>query len=387
MKKTNIFLSLALLSVAMTGCFSSGNQSTEDPYTKTDGVLIYSYDGVVKPASTDIAGNVVIPSNYEGFDVTRIPDNAFAGCNKITSITIPNSVSYIGKASFNGCSGIQEITIPYVGLKMDGKRTEGLFGVIFGNKKYEGGIEVTQYCSDNWNDDIFYSLPAGLKKVTVTDTTSLSYGAFSGLTMVEEINLNNNLTTLGSNAFMDCTSLKEMDISNITELPKTLFKNCTSLEYVKLSEQLLTIRDYDFQNCTSLSRINSEVEGTFNLPSSLTSIGTAFNGCIKMQKLITPFAGGVPSGSGSKMNMGYIFDKIDCEGTTSVKQCYGTGIYDFFEWSVPNSLREIIVTNSTMIGYCAFQNFTMLTNLKINKAGFDNSGDRAYENCVEPEWF
>ena len=58
--------------------------------------------------NTLIAGcqNTTIPNS-----VTIIENNAFVGCESLTSITIPNSVTTIGSAAFNGCTSLTSITI------------------------------------------------------------------------------------------------------------------------------------------------------------------------------------------------------------------------------------------------------------------------------------
>ncbi len=51
-------------------------------------------------------GNIVIPSsvilNGTTYSITSIKFDAFNGCSKLTSITIPNSVTSIGESAFNG---------------------------------------------------------------------------------------------------------------------------------------------------------------------------------------------------------------------------------------------------------------------------------------------
>ena len=55
--------------------------------------------------------DVVIPSVYNGLPVTAIGPDAFASCDSLTSITIPDSVIYIGDYAFYDCS-LTSITIP-----------------------------------------------------------------------------------------------------------------------------------------------------------------------------------------------------------------------------------------------------------------------------------
>ncbi len=53
-----------------------------------------------------------IPSALYGKKVTRIGDRAFAFCDSLTAVTIPDSVTSIGEDTFSFCDSLTAITIP-----------------------------------------------------------------------------------------------------------------------------------------------------------------------------------------------------------------------------------------------------------------------------------
>ena len=74
-------------------------------------------DGKVKVTSCNrkASGELVIPDTIPslgGNPVTSIKSDAFYGCTKLTSITIPDGVTSIGRRTFSYCSSLTSITIP-----------------------------------------------------------------------------------------------------------------------------------------------------------------------------------------------------------------------------------------------------------------------------------
>lgn len=65
----------------------------------------------------DKAEIIFVPYNLEGeytiaTNVTSIGNNAFANCDGLTSVEIPNSVTTIGTSAFEGCKGMTSVTLP-----------------------------------------------------------------------------------------------------------------------------------------------------------------------------------------------------------------------------------------------------------------------------------
>jgi hypothetical protein len=84
---------------------TSGNTN----YSSTDGVLYDKNKTTLLLYPVGKTGvSFTIPNG-----VTSIKEYAFSGCNKLTSITIPNSVTNIGGwGAFEDCTGLTSITIP-----------------------------------------------------------------------------------------------------------------------------------------------------------------------------------------------------------------------------------------------------------------------------------
>ena len=58
---------------------------------------------------------VVIPSEFEHmsqtYTVVGIKENAFSGCNKLTSVVMPNTITSIGSGAFKSCSVLERVII------------------------------------------------------------------------------------------------------------------------------------------------------------------------------------------------------------------------------------------------------------------------------------
>ncbi len=200
--------------------------------------------------------DLIIP---EGVD--SIKDGSF-NCTSLTSINIPNSVTYLG--SFRGCTSLTSINIPnsvtYLGSFSD---CTSLTSITIPNSvTYLGGfINCTSLTS-------------------ITIPNSVTYlGSFSSCTSLTSITIPNSVTKIGS--FSDCTSLKSITIPNsITEIESWAFYNCTSLTSITIPNSVTTIGYEAFRDCFSLSYVS--------IGNSVTKIGNnnIFDGCTSLTTVV-----------------------------------------------------------------------------------------------------
>ena len=200
--------------------------------------------------------SITIPSS-----VTSIGNNAFIMCSKLASITIPSSVTTIGNNAFAGCTSMESITIPSsvttIGVSAFGGCTKmESFNVAEGNANYasEDGVLF------NKTKTTIVSYPAGKTAITYEIPASV--------------------TTIGNNAFEDCTNLTSITIpANVTSIGDDAFYYCTSLTSITIPASVTAIGARAFCYCTSLTSIT--------IPANVTSIGDgAFIACSKLASVI-----------------------------------------------------------------------------------------------------
>ena len=203
--------------------------------------------------------------------------------------------------------------------------------------------------------------------------------AFAGCKSLASITIPDSVTSIGVNAFYNCSSLAEVHISDIAAWCKITFTNDYSnpLYYAKklyLNGELITdltipdgvtsIGDYAFYNCSSLTSVTSG--------NGVTSIGSyAFDGCTGelFVKCNIPSASSYSSGAfyGSKFTKVTIGNSV-----TSI------GNYAFYNCS---SLASVTIGNSvTSIGRDAFYGCSSLASINIPDS-VTSIGNYAFYNC------
>ena len=225
-----------------------------------DGVV---YIGKVAYLGKNVSGEVNIKAG-----TVSISNNAFKDCTNLTSIIIPNSVTYIGSYTFYGCTGLISIEIPNSVTSIGSSAFEGctnLISIEIPNSVTSIGSSAFQGCTS-------------LTSITIPDdVTNICESTFQGCTSLTSITIPNGVTDIGSYTFYGCTGLTSITIPNgVTEIYESTFQGCTSLTSITIPNSVTYIGAKAFFGCSILA--------TVTIGSGVESIGgSAFKDCTNLE--------------------------------------------------------------------------------------------------------
>ncbi len=235
--------------------------------------------------SDEYYGDVIIPDTvtYNGvtYPVSSIGEYAFYSCSSMSSVVIPNSVTYIGKWAFEFCDGITSIEIPasvtsIVVNPFDGCYNLNYIHVQSGNPKYDSRNNCNAIIETNSN-----TLITGCKNTIIPyGITSIGEDSFSGCKNMTSISIPNSVTSIGRWAFGVCTSLKSIEIPNsVLSIGEAAFIECSTLKEVVIPNSVISIGDAAFKYCYALRRVE--------ISNSVVTIGSnVFNKCNYLSNIL-----------------------------------------------------------------------------------------------------
>ena len=351
------------------------------------------------------AVSVTIPQTLDGKKVTRLADALFAG-SSIESVTIPQGIEAIGGSAFAGCEKLKSVSLPG-SVKQLGTAEHGF--VFLGCKSLE---KIT--------------LPSGI--------TAIEQGLFRGCESLKSITIPSTVTSIGYQAFGECRGLTVIDLpEGVKTVDDFAFDGCTSLTAINASDKSSSFCSVDgvlynkdrtrIIKCPALKAYVSIPSSVFEIssacfadnremtsaviPSTVGIIGKmAFSGCVKLKNIYVNSASKnysaldgllydkdktqllcCPNGKTVLPSLPLSVTRIGCGafyGNTSLQTVQlPEGVTEIDDYAFAHSaVKDITIgENVKRIGDMAFSFCKELTDVTLSK-GVETLGERAFSNCT-----
>ena len=341
--------------------------------------------------STSTSGDLVIPSTvtYYGETYTVIGiaysayvyddywdaefwvtfDNGFENCSGLTSVTIPNTVTYIGMWAFRNCTGLTTLNFNADSCTAMGDYHEhdqvfygcnNLTTINIGNNVKIIPDQAFMYCT-------------GLTSVTIPSAvTYIGYDAFCRCSSLGTVNFNaDSCTYMNDAAFYGCSNLTTLNIgNNVKVIPQYAFNSCSGLTSVTIPSAVTTIGSGAFSGCTGLTTVNFNADSC-TLGDGDYYFGGVFGDCSNLTTL------------NIGNNVRYISKGAfsNCSTLTTVTFGSSVATIDSNAFYGCSGITSLTLPNSlTSIRYRAFYNCSGITSLTLSNS-LTNIDRYAFYGC------
>lgn len=226
-----IFLSILLLAITAGLClfYSNIHKMPEEVFCANGiyyRVMSDSTIKVVRPDTTTAELDLIIPETitFRGhtYSVTSIDSSAYSNCEGMIAMTLPNSIDSIGYKAFAYCNNITNVYIP-------------------DNVKF-----IEQDAFQKCKRLKAVRLPASI--------SSLERGIFSMCYGLEEIEVPANVKVLKQDVFGGCYKLRAVQLHEGLEvIERGVFWKCRSLQSLTIPSTVREIGDYAFWGCSNMT--------------------------------------------------------------------------------------------------------------------------------------
>lgn len=309
-------------------------------------------------AFTEIASLLVvnIPADSQ---LLSIGESAFEGCEKLHSITLPDSLVSIASRAFRTCKALKSITFgPNISdLALDAFDRSGLELT-----DYEGGKYLAS--GENAHALLLTASSEKIKSCKIhKDTLSVSLNAFSScpdLTSITVEDGNAVYSSVGNCVIRTSDKTLVLAIStaviptdgSVTSIAPKAFNGLSALKSITIPSVIERVESGAFTGCTALKSVTVE-EGVGTIGSA------AFDGCTALAEITLPFLG---AGDGNAENASFF--------------------WIFGEASdVPATLTKVTLVGVTDISTTAFMNCASIKELHL-PATLESIGMSAFLGCT-----
>ena len=331
---------------------------------------------------------IYVPSEWEGYEIDTIGENAFKENTALKNIDVPSSVNDILRGAFQGCTALEKIefkeglhfieTNAFVGCT-------ALKQMIIPNSIMLMTVNALEGCTSLQYNEYQNGLYLGnasnpyLSLVGIKDKTQKAFvmhdncetfasSVFKEYTALEDITVSSNIREMGQFGFMYCSKLNTTVkdgakyIGNATNPYLILVKADTSITSINVQAGCRAIDEEAFMNCKALEEVT--------LPDSLRHIsGMAFRECSKLKAIDIP-------ASVKSLNY-FCFSK--CTALETVTLHEGLTYIEPDAFINCSALKNIVIPNSVIyIGDSAFstsglESITLSNNIKFIKSSVFSS--------------
>ncbi len=320
-----------------------------DKEKKTCEVYGTSEDNAI---SSGAAGALTIPGTVNGYTVIGISDYAFKGHRGITSISLPNTLEYIGEYAFFECYYIRSVYITdlkaWCKIKMGDIYSNPIF---YAKSLYVNGKEI--------DEDLV--IPDGI--------TTLRQAIISECHSIKTVTLPNSVTSIDKSAFSYCRNLTKVTMGTmVRKVGARIFYGCEKLkDVICMSPYVPTISQYAFSD--------TNIEGvTLHVP----------NSSIEDYKNTKPWSDfkeivGIQDPDGLQVG-DFIYQLDDKDMTAAIKNCDFTKLTKLDIPSMVESGGKSYTVNK--VDNYAFSGCTKLSHIII-PSSVTSIGDGAFLDCAK----
>lgn len=345
----------------------------------------------------DYSGDIIIPSsvtyNGKSYPVTGINEDAFYGCDNLTSISIPESVTEIGHYAFSDCISLKKVTI-HKYLKTLGQESfrdcDNLESVEWNAINCQISIKTLAEASPFKDCKKLKTFTFGEQVEIIPKNLCLGLEALTSITIPETI------TSVGRNAFGACSGLESVIWNakackteyfyppfsngndhiktftfgnNVEIIPYGICYNMRGLSIINIPESVKSIEGTAFSGCTGLTSIT--------IPESVKDIYKSFENCTNLTSVIWNANQCINSGKSSPF-----------ENCTNISTfTFGDNVIDIPDFICENmtNLDTLVIPSSvTYIGESAFKNCSSLNSITI-PSNVKDIGRTAFSYCSRLE--